>query len=223
VEQIRTGFPDCIARRRTATGDRSVKIEFEYRAKDFVSHGHLAQMTRRRVRKVTVICWDDNWLDPPGRVEIISLKQYLGFRRVFMMSSREKEEYTRFFDSRKKTSGWSLPTRAQRGDLILVYRTATAKTPGRIEDIVEIIAKDEGRDPKWGAFGQIRKVAKLASPIFLDDFRDDFALRRSPLKSAPYYQGRREITHLWPDVYRLVVKKNPNAKQDLRSYHPKRM
>ena len=36
--------------------------------------------------------------------------------------------------------------------------------------------------------------SQLPGPLLLDDFADDFALRKTTLKRAPFYQARREVT-----------------------------
>ena len=68
VEYLGPDFPDCEAKRyidgKRGGGQQSVKIEFEYRSRDFkhkVAGCHL------------IVCWEDNWgKDWP--LEVIELK-----------------------------------------------------------------------------------------------------------------------------------------------------
>ena len=71
IIQAQGNFPDCIARKR----GRSVPVEFEFKAKTFLAHNHDRDLKRG---KCTVICWEDNWPNPPKNIEIISLSKKLG-------------------------------------------------------------------------------------------------------------------------------------------------
>src|SRR4030042_6141100 len=71
VVQTQGRFPDCVARRR---GEKVI-LDFEYKSRAFKTHGHLNDIGRR---KCTIICWEDNWQNPPKYMEIISLSRELG-------------------------------------------------------------------------------------------------------------------------------------------------
>lgn len=63
-------FPDCEATRVERGGRRRrVKIEFEYKSKDFVSHGHDPNGCD------VLVCWEDNWKDHPSNIEVIELSK----------------------------------------------------------------------------------------------------------------------------------------------------
>ena len=66
VEEIKTGFPDCIARRFTGKGWERVAIEFEFRSVEFNNHGHDADKCD------LIVCWEHNWPDCP--IEVIELR-----------------------------------------------------------------------------------------------------------------------------------------------------
>ncbi len=66
-------FPDCIGRRKR-DNDRDnrwekVRIEFEYKSRDFVPHLH----PERRIDMI--ICWEHNW--PACKLEVLSLKDVI--------------------------------------------------------------------------------------------------------------------------------------------------
>jgi hypothetical protein len=67
IEYIGTGFPDCEAKRYIeGKGKRqqSVKIEFEYRSRDFAHPVEDCDI---------IVCWEDNWgSDCP--LEVIELR-----------------------------------------------------------------------------------------------------------------------------------------------------
>jgi len=69
VETVQTGFPDCEAKRRvSASGDawERVRIEFEYRSRNFHVHGHDPDECD------VLVCWEHNWPDCP--VEVLELR-----------------------------------------------------------------------------------------------------------------------------------------------------
>jgi hypothetical protein len=69
VEIVKSGFPDCEAKRqvRGKTGMwQRVRIEFEYKSRNFRSHGHDPDQCD------VIVCWEDNWEDCP--LEVVELK-----------------------------------------------------------------------------------------------------------------------------------------------------
>lgn len=66
IEEIKPGFPDCIARRFVGKGWERVRIEFEYQSKNFFQHGHDKNDCD------IIVCWEHNWEDCP--LEVIELK-----------------------------------------------------------------------------------------------------------------------------------------------------
>lgn len=70
IEGVSVEFPDCEAKRivnRTTGQLQQVRIEFEYRSKEFEKHVHEAQDCD------LIVCWKDNWKDCP--VEVIDLSK----------------------------------------------------------------------------------------------------------------------------------------------------
>jgi hypothetical protein len=68
VEAIHSGFPDCVAKRSIdSRGDRwqQVRIEFEFRSRNFVDHGHDPAGCD------VIVCWLDDW--PGCPLEVIEL------------------------------------------------------------------------------------------------------------------------------------------------------
>lgn len=73
VEGVGTGFPDCDAKRSTDSAGRvweRVRIEFEYRSRNFQTHGHDPAGCD------LIVCWEHNWADCP--VEVLELCSALG-------------------------------------------------------------------------------------------------------------------------------------------------
>lgn len=69
VEGVGTGFPDCEAKRCVSrSGDvwERVRIEFEYKSRNFLDHGHpFAECD-------VLVCWEHNWPDCP--IEVLELR-----------------------------------------------------------------------------------------------------------------------------------------------------
>ncbi len=82
-DEIRTNFPDCIARRKTSEGWEKVNIEFEHLSHNFVIHGHDEEKCDM------IICWQDNWSNCP--LEVIELiKEIEKLDREIILKDRPK-------------------------------------------------------------------------------------------------------------------------------------
>ncbi len=70
VEEIKTTFPDCIARQNFGSLWKKIRIEFEYKSSNFRDHGHNPDKCDM------IVCWEHDWNDyPKGKIDIISLKE----------------------------------------------------------------------------------------------------------------------------------------------------
>lgn len=59
VEEIRQGFPDCVAYQKVQGREKRVRIGFEYKSKTFKTHLH------RSGSCDWIVCWEHNWPDVP--------------------------------------------------------------------------------------------------------------------------------------------------------------
>ena len=66
IEEIKPGFPDCIARRFNGKGWEQVRVEFEHKSRAFKSHKHDPKGCD------IIVCWEHNW--PTCPLEVIELK-----------------------------------------------------------------------------------------------------------------------------------------------------
>jgi predicted transport protein len=69
IEEIKTGFPDCIARRFVGKGWERVAIEFEFKSSNFLAHKHDQKHCD------IIVCWEHDWKDCP--LEVIELKEVI--------------------------------------------------------------------------------------------------------------------------------------------------
>jgi hypothetical protein len=67
VEEIKPGFPDCIARRFTGKGWERVRVEFEFCSSSFRQHGHDPRECD------VIVCWEHDW--PTCPIEVIELRE----------------------------------------------------------------------------------------------------------------------------------------------------
>lgn len=70
IEEIKPGFPDCVARRYTGKGWERILIEFEYQSSNFKAHGHDSNSCDM------IVCWENDWKNCP--LEVIELKNEIG-------------------------------------------------------------------------------------------------------------------------------------------------
>jgi len=73
IESIRTDFPDCEGKRAldaAGTKWQHVRIEFEYRSRNFAEHGHDPDGCD------LIVCWMHDWPECP--VEVLELKSNVG-------------------------------------------------------------------------------------------------------------------------------------------------
>jgi len=69
VELIRTGYPDCIAKRYIGKDKwEEIKIEFEHKSSDFPRHKHHPEDVDM------IVCWEHDWQDCPKSIEVLELK-----------------------------------------------------------------------------------------------------------------------------------------------------
>lgn len=67
VELVRSGYPDCIARRDIGKGRwEEVRVEFEFRSTNFKHDASECDM---------IVCWVHDWKNCPSHLEVIELKE----------------------------------------------------------------------------------------------------------------------------------------------------
>jgi len=72
VEAVKAGFPDCVGKRLIDKNKNlwePVSIEFEYKSRNFLAHGHDVNGCD------VIVCWIHDWYDCP--LEVIELKSII--------------------------------------------------------------------------------------------------------------------------------------------------
>jgi len=66
-------------------------------------------------------------------------------------------------------------------------------------------------------FAPIRRVCRLAAPVFLDDLKRDKILSTAGFVRGSM-QGRPNASEYWPYLHDLIVRRNPGVRLKLRKY-----
>lgn len=218
VERVQTGFPDCIAYQ----GTKRIRIEFEFKSRNFRTHGHNAKGCD------LIVCWEHNWPGKPEHLQVMELRREfgLGFNVWFQpVSIFNGENYADELAKRKFWDRWSVPSTAMVGDLILYYRTAKSTEPKScVREIFRIVRPVEHVKKcgwKSGAdyMAKIQLVCKLAAPLHLTKMRENHVLC-SACFIRGQMQGRYRATEYWPELYGTIVSLNPSVERVLRKYGP---
>lgn len=70
MQRMQLDFPDCEAMREVGPGSwQRVRIEFEFKSRDFLRHRH------RRDGCDLIVCWIHDWPDCPRSLEVIELRK----------------------------------------------------------------------------------------------------------------------------------------------------
>lgn len=119
VDEIRQGFPDCIAFEKTSKGERRLRIEFEYLSSSFKTHRHPHQGCD------CIVCWEHNWPDCPKQLRIIEIRKFFGLGfKVWLQPANVSQQH--HLDH--NTMNWAARKNAHIGDLMLMYRCVPEKT-----------------------------------------------------------------------------------------------
>ncbi len=217
IEEIRPNFPDCIAYRRRGDTEKKVRIEFEFRSSAFQTHRHDAGKCD------VIVCWHHDWPDVPERLEVIELKRYFGVSRKVWIQQAIKSQME-YLDKHDRME-WALSKRATPGDVLLMYKCAPISA---ITDVFVFSGKEIARGcAGWrdgeAYFGEIRRVCKLASPLFLDDLR-----KHKVLKTASFVRRNMQgvgllATEYWPYLYDMILERNPAVNKRLGSLRPDKL
>lgn len=212
IERIQSAFPDCVAYRE---GER-IRIEFEYRSRNFLAHGHDA-------RKCDwIVCWTHDWPAVPSRLRVVELRKEFGLGfNVWVVPIRK--EFGNEISTIRYSEAWSVPSQATQGDLVLFYRT---KPESAIRDLFRVAGPVKLTTAGWKAgsdwFAPIRRVAKLKAPVHLNELRAHPILTGANFVRAGM-RGRYRVTPHWPELFQMILERNPSISQPLARFGPHRL
>jgi hypothetical protein len=217
IETIRAAYPDCIAYRHAGDIEKLVRIEFEFRSSNFRAHKHDAKGCD------CIVCWDHDWPAIPGQIEVIELKRFFGVPFKVWIQVAIKSQWP-YLDKGERLN-WALSKRITNGDLLLMYR---GYPDCAITDVFRFtghqleVGKAGWRDGTCFG-GEIKRVCRLASPIFLSDFRNHKVLKTASFVRANMQgAGGLLVSEYWPYLHSMICDRNPGARKVLARYAPER-
>lgn len=214
LDAIQSGYPDCIAYQKVQRGEKRIRIEFEYRSRNFAQHRHNS-------RKCDwIVCWKHDWPKIPKRLRVIELRREFGLGFNVWIAPVRSPAKEKLEQARLLYDKWTTPSQANKGDLLLLYSTNPQKYIAHV-----LLLKER---PSWGKakykpvfdyLAPVRRLCWLNAPVFLQD------LQRHPILSTAgfvrgYMQARHNVTEYWPVLYEMIVRRNPSRKPILRRYAP---
>jgi hypothetical protein len=120
-----------------------------------------------------------------------------------------------------KTVNWALSKRTTVGDVLLMYRCHPVCA---ITDIFTLTSEISRAKALWRdgeCFGgEISRVCRLASPVFLSDLRQHKVIQTASFVRRNMQGGGLQATEYWPYLYEMIIERNPAAARDLRRFRP---
>jgi len=211
VERVQDGFPDCIAYK----AGRRVRIEFEYRSRNFRDHGHDPRGCD------WIVCWIHDWPDVPPRLHVKELRTYFGLGWDVWLQPLDPKWRSEV--SRMNSGTWSVSRQAKKGDLVLFYYATPYRYVGDIVVVEEPLKRvragwKRGED----SMARVRRVCSLKAPLHLQQLRRHPVLGNAGFVRASM-QGRHKATEYWPELYQLILSLNPGAREKLRGWAPEQV
>jgi hypothetical protein len=214
ITDIATGFPDCYA--RDAAG-REIGIEFEYESSRF-NHPSLAAARPGRSGHGHcdwVVCWIDNakrgerWRKKLKVVELSSLKRFAELGAAVWIQPYGPDSVERLI-GRKLHNGWTVPSQARKGDLLLVYRSGPRAAITHIMAL-RSTAEFSKRHP-WGRGFQanLRTVIELPNPVRRTALLSIPELAGVSFFKRPTPLGQNVLSH-WREIERCLLDHNPRV------------
>lgn len=201
IDDIRTGYPDCIAVKRN--GQR-VRIEFEFESSRF-NHDEIEECD-------WVVCWVDNakqneeWRDYLKVVELAPEFPEVG--ADVWIQPYTPENVARFAKG-KVFDEWTVPSRARKGDLLLIYRSGHAAAITHVMELGTTAEYDHEHGWGTGYTARLRKVFTLPNAVPRAALLNDDALKESYFVN-PNPLGR-SVLGSWPEIRRVLLEHNPRA------------
>ena len=190
VERVQGGFPDCVA----YLGSKRVRIEFEYKSRNFQLHGH------DKNKCDWIVCWIHNWPAVPPRLRVVELRKEfgLGFNVWFQPVG---PDYKDALAQTNFSSSWSVPSQATEGDLLLFHRTSP---DSYIRDVFRLTGQVRrlaaGYKPGKDWQGPIRRVCTLKAPLHFSELRE-----HKVLTNAGFVRGQMRDAIRPPSIGRTSI------------------
>ncbi len=212
VERVQAGYPDCLAYQ----DEKRVRIEFEFRSRNFALHRHDPTQCD------WIVCWIHDWPAAPKRLRIVELRKDfgLGFNVWFQPVAGEYGVRLAALD---RSDRWSVPSQASEGDLLLFYRTAPDSF---VRDVFRVAGPVQHVEAGWKPgrdwMAPIQRVCTLKAPLHLQSLRENSVVKDAGFTRGGM-RGRYKATEYWPELYRMVLARNPGLLKSIKPFGPHRL
>ena len=231
IERIQAAYPDCIAYQRTGGKEKRIRMEFEYRSRNFRTHGHLAKNCD------WIVCWEHDWPNAPKNLHVVELRKFFGHGfKVWLISAPPTEAsgppYLRRSATKqwkyalnemgippiyargkmRKRIQWRFRNRACKGDLVLMRH---AWPDHYIEHIYRVIDEDCRKSNRGQYLVRLALVGSLVAPLKLDAIESNPLFRDRPWDAG---RGNRNITAYWWELYQMILARQPDLEAVLRDF-----
>lgn len=162
-----------------------------------------------------IVCWHHDWPDCPTRLEVIELKRYFGVARKVWIQQAIKSQWENL-DADDRLS-WALSKNATPGDVLLMYRCSPQCA---ITDVF-VFAGDgtERGNAGWRDgecyAGDIRRICRLESPVFLEDMRAHRVLKTAAFVRRNMQGVGLQATEYWTYLHIMIQERNPKIAKAL--------
>lgn len=213
ITDIETRYPDCYAKNRAG---REIGIEFEYESSRYNHTGPpRPSPSGSRGHCEWVVCWIDNakrrerWRRRLKVQELSSLSRFAKLEpgvwiQPYVPGSVEQlEGGTRHY-------GFTVPSHARKGDLLLVYRSRKDQAITHILELTTTAEFDRKHSWGWGYQADLRTVLQLPHPVLRSRLVGDLALAPGNYFKRPSPLGR-SVLDDWPLIRRRLIAANPGT------------
>lgn len=202
IKSIRAAYPDCVAVRRNASGEREIRIEFEFSSINFARHRH-------DPRKADwLVCWKHDWPEAPQNLKVIELSRYYGYGFNVW-----EQHATRYSDpallTRQIARSIQVDRRIRKGDVVVFGHLWNREDEKLglpygsffIYGIHRVIS-----DPVKGCV-DLRRLCSYDPPLDRHDLYNHSMIRR--------HNDRKCLTEIWPELRRLLIERRPQCRSAL--------
>ena len=167
------------------------------------------------------MCWIHDWPAAPSRIRVVELRKEFGLGfNVWLQPIVPDREIGRIsYDPQ-----YSVASKAAEGNLLLLlYRTqpdSFIKEIFKVAGPVDYVRAGWKRGKDWMA--PIRLVCRLKAPLHLRELQENPIVRHAGFVRGSM-QGRYKASEYWPELYRMILERNPSAKRALAKFGPDRL
>lgn len=214
ITDIETRYPDCYVKDRRGK-ELGIELEFESSRYDHDRNRARPGPSGLRGHCDWVVCWIDNakhdekWRKKIRVKELSALPRFDELGPSVWIQPYSAANVKRLY-GRKRHYAWTVPSKARRGDLLLVYRSGTAAAITHIMELLSSATFDRRHGWGRGFQANLRTLIEIPRPVSRDDLRREARLSEVSFIKRPTPLGQGVLAH-WPAIERCLLEHNPRA------------